>query len=152
MVVQRRDRERRLSGGKDFLNAIVHAEAHVSEASLARANVDNAFLAGFGICGSLISSLLCRNLRDHHLWASVKTCPCSCDLWIEIAIFVDRPHHDVNERHCLVVVVGSESGIGLSRSSRSSQSSNVMTLKAIFCVANLRRCSLVYVRELRRWI
>lgn len=114
-MVQRRDRERHLSGGKDSLNAIVRAEAHASEAFLARANVDNAFLAGFGICGSLTSSLLCRNLRGHHLWASMKTCPCSCDLWIEIAIFVDRPHHDVNERHCLVVVVGSESGIGLSR-------------------------------------
>lgn len=76
VVQQQLGRERRLSGGKDFSNAIVRVEAHVSDASLARANADNAFLAGFGICGSLISSLLCRNLRGRHLWASVKTCLC----------------------------------------------------------------------------
>jgi len=65
-VVQELDREQRLSGGKGFLNVIVHVGAHVSEASLARANVDSAFLAGFGICESLISSLLCRNRHGRH--------------------------------------------------------------------------------------
>lgn len=114
-MVQQLGRGRRLSGGKGFLNAIVHAEAHVSEASLARVNVDNAFLAGFGICESLISNLPCRNRHDHHVWASLKTCPCSCDLWTEIGIFVDRPHRDVNEKYCLDVVAGSESVIGLLR-------------------------------------
>jgi hypothetical protein len=80
VAVQQLDRERHLSGGKGFSNAIVHAEAHVSEACLARVNVDNAFVAGFGICESLISNLPYRHRHDHHVWASLKSCPCSCDL------------------------------------------------------------------------
>ena len=56
-AVQPLGRERRLTDGKGFLNAI--AAAHVSEASLARASDGSAFLAGFGICESLTSNLLC---------------------------------------------------------------------------------------------
>jgi hypothetical protein len=55
-----------LSGGKDFLSANANVVAHVSEASLVKANVDNAFLAGFGICENLLSSLVCRNRHGHH--------------------------------------------------------------------------------------
>jgi hypothetical protein len=47
------------------LNA--NAVAHVSEASLAKENVDDAFSVGFEICESLPSSLLCPSRRDHHL-------------------------------------------------------------------------------------
>jgi hypothetical protein len=54
-----------LTGDKGFLNAIV--AAHVSEASLARANVDDASSAGFEIGESLLSSLLCRSCRDLRL-------------------------------------------------------------------------------------
>ena len=113
VVVQQLDHERRLSGGKGFLNAIVHVGAHVSEASLVKVNVDNAFLAGFGICESLLSNLLCRSRHDHHVWASLKTCLCCRDPWN--GILVDRTHRDVNERHPLDVAVGSESVIGLLR-------------------------------------
>jgi hypothetical protein len=56
-MAQQLGRERRLSGGKDFLNAI--AVAHVSGASLVKVSIGGAFLAGFGICESLLSSLLC---------------------------------------------------------------------------------------------
>ena len=59
VAVQQLDRERHLSGGKGFSNAIVHVGAHVSEAPLVKVNVDNAFLAGSGICESLISNLPC---------------------------------------------------------------------------------------------
>ena len=47
--------------------AHLHVVAHASEASLAKVNVDDAFLAGFGICESLPSNLLCRSRRGHHV-------------------------------------------------------------------------------------
>ena len=149
-MVQQLGRGWRVSGGKGFLNAIVHVGAHVSEASLVKANVDNAFLAGFGICESLTSNLLYRSRRGHHVWASPKICPCACVLWIEIGIFVDRPHCDVNEKYCLDVVAESESVIDSLKWSRSNRRLSMMILKVTFGVANLRRCSFACVRELRR--
>lgn len=113
VVQQQLDHERRLSGGKGFLNVIVHVGVHVSEASLAKVNVDNAFLAGFAICESLLSNLLCRSRHDHHIWTSPKTCLCCRGPWN--GILVDRTYRDVNERHSLDVAVGSESAIGLLR-------------------------------------
>ena len=146
-MAQQFGRGRRLSGDKDFLSAI--AVALASEAFLVRVNVDGAFLAGFEICENLSSNLLCRNRHGHHVEASLMTCLCRRDLWNGI---LDDRHHDVNEKRCLDVAVGSESVIDLLRWSRSNRHLNAMTPMEILCVANPRRCSFVYARELQRWI
>lgn len=65
VLVQHPDHEQHSTGDKGFLNVIV--AAHVSEASLVRVNVGNAFLADSEICESLLSNLLCQTRHDRRL-------------------------------------------------------------------------------------
>jgi hypothetical protein len=147
-MVQHLDPEQRLTGDKDFLNAIV--AAHVFEASPPRANVDGASSVDSEISESLPSNFLCRMIRDQRLWASMKTCLCGCGL--STGIFAGHPCHDVNEKAHPDVAEVSESVIGSSKWLLSSLHLNVMRPRAISRVASLRRRSFVYARGMRRWI